>query len=246
MVKFNPKVANKFANRATRRASESKTPAYKPTASETTKEQYRKSVQRLVNFTLFNTNETISERNSEMYAFVSDSDVGYLQSEYKDDYAQAAADVIQRMQADFVLYFDDERVPDSRETPNIGNCIVVRDVTHAKQVVEKFGFPHFMHLDYCLYSTNVSTPFVTWLIEKYSQDKPKIPRDWGYHVHSMSDDGQRLLNRLLRTFERWVDKDDETVEQLQASIKEIMENPRFNPQAKRLADAMDPPVIGAY
>lgn len=265
MVKFNPKIANKFANRAARRAKESKhvTPDYirqevKRSAEQNQDENLRVWAQREVNKRLFGITAAINEGKDSPFFFVS-MDTIFESKDWNEATYETIADWVTSkiVKEGYVLYLDDERCPDAGETQGIGNCVVVRNCSDAQRIVEQLGCPRFMHLDWYLGSgLNSSDHFVKWFVEKFTPLDSVVWEDFSWQCHSSASEGRRTVNKLMADFDNEVfttrenrklrveQKDpvapeDEVIEVVEAA-------PVLQSSAPAILDAVKPPDLGAY
>lgn len=205
MVKLNSKITNKFKTplvKNKRGSTSSLSNGSQGSAQEIQMTFRLKLMKRLSTELLNSTLNT--QKECFKYVHVSMWNIVDIMRKSDNDIDKAVEFLTAEFTSKYDLYLDDERLPDSEETPNIGNCVVVRSVSAAKEVVEKLGCPAFMHLDFCLHYSQVSTPFVDWFIERYTPRHSGLNENFGFHVHSLSSEGKRLLNRKLISFERLI------------------------------------------
>ena len=207
MVKFNPKIANKFKAPKVKNKSQPQQSSSgwgSRNAVNPSPDSFCMHVMQIVSKALFDVSN-ISLKDSYLYFYLSKSESDTLIRTTNYNPEAAAQKLIDQVKSgDYQLFLDDERIPDGHETPSIGTCIVVRTCDDAIRVVTQLGCPNFMHLDYCLEYSTVSTPFVDWFIEKYTPENSGLNEDFGFNVHSHSIGGRQLLNRKLITFERMI------------------------------------------
>lgn len=103
----------------------------------------------------------------------------------------------------YVLFFDDDRQPSWSECLTGSDCIVVRTNADAIAVVEKFGLPAHMHLDYWVANTDTEhdtvMPFLEYLYEKF-KGTPDLWFTWSNHSqHEYKSRTDKMLYELLRS-----------------------------------------------
>lgn len=103
----------------------------------------------------------------------------------------------------YKLFLDDLRYPKSTYPEFSGyedfwkDIKIARSYSDAVDLLNRFGLPEVLMLDYNLGEIHNGMDFVTLFIEIVESDPSMLPADFEYYIHTNSDSGRYLMNEAL-------------------------------------------------
>ena len=94
------------------------------------------------------------------------------------------------------LYIDDERNPKTQR-----DWEIVRTSSEAINYMTKNGCPNYISFDHDLGGDDTSMIIVKWMVER-DLDKPFIPNDFEFNVHSANPVGAANITGYLNAYLR--------------------------------------------